>query len=267
MSDDANTERYILDENTGRMIRLDPEDRVDVVIAIASMLYLLALLAFFFWQLFDVWIGQYSLLRWIGYTQPRVDDPIFRLVAYALIGGGLGGVVNGIRSALFWHGEMRAFGRRYVWKYLTLPWLGVTLALFVFALVRSGMGVIGGEVFPSATSTTPQSLSTLIIGILSGYGAREVFIWLDAQVKRLFKVEAAEAGESLVPEVVGLTREEAEQMLTAASLRVGAVTDEPIEDEAQVGKVVRQAPEPQKTVVSGTPVDLTLGARSEGQTG
>ncbi|NIO05061.1 MAG: hypothetical protein GTN74_10730 [Proteobacteria bacterium] len=52
---------YVRDEQTGSVFELKPEERSDTALAIISILYLLLMLAFFFWQLFDVWIKKYSL--------------------------------------------------------------------------------------------------------------------------------------------------------------------------------------------------------------
>lgn len=255
---------YVLDPKSGRLVKMGSEGRGDWVSAIVSMAYLLLVLALLFWQLFDVWIGNYWLARALGYGEQlaALQDPLFRLIAYTIIGGGLGGAVNGIRSVLNWHVEFHAFGRRYIWKYVTAPWLGATLAVFVFALVRSGVAVVGGDTLPQDTDFR-QSLSTLILGILSGYGAREVFIWLDAQVTRLFKVEPP--AERPVPDVLGLTREEAEQLLAAGEFRLGEVAEEPVEDSAAAGRVIRQAPAPPQVAAAGQPVDLTVGRQIPGE--
>lgn len=253
---------FAYDERTGKLVHLHAETRGDVAAALFSVFYLLTALVLLFWQLFDIWIGRFTLALWLGYSpdEAALQDPFFRLVAYAVLGGGLGGVVNGIRSLLNWHVEWRAFAGRYFWKYVTAPWLGATLALFVLALVRSGLAVVGGDA-PPTEGDLRQSLSTLVLGILSGYGAREVFVWLDAQVTRLFQVTAAQRE---VPDLVGLTRTEAEQRLQAGALRVGAVEEEEVADEAAAGKVIRQAPAPLQRVTTGGAVDLTVGRQLPG---
>lgn len=258
-------EKMMFDQKAGRVIVVEPETRWDRVSALLSMGYLLIMIGVFFWGLFDVWIGQYTLVRLLGYSTPehltRLNESFFRLLAYAFIGGGLGGTVNGIRSLLTWHVEWSAFQQRYIWKYITWPWLGTALALIVFALVRSGIAVIGGEMAPD-DSDIRQSLSTLVMGILAGYGAREVFIWLDARVSRLFRVSADEKRE--VPDLIGLTPDEAEARLEAGSLQLGEVEQDAAEREEEVGKVIRQAPGPKQVVVASSPVNITVGARIPG---
>ena len=146
------------------------------------ILYLLLMLAFLAWQLFDTWIGRYSLLTRLGYGLQRPQT--LRLIAFTLIAGALGGVVNGMRSALRYHHE--GFNRQYMWKYICAPWMGVTLALFVYALLRGSVAVLGGNVAGSIGNT--QVLSNFAAGALVGYGSSKVCRWLDAKVKTFFQV-------------------------------------------------------------------------------
>ena len=248
---------YVRDESTGIVYEVHPEKGVDTSFAVLSILYLLLMLAFFFWQLFDVWIGQYSLAKLVGYKDiGRLTSPSFRLVAFTFIGGGLGGVINGIRSIIGWHSERSAFGRRFLWKYIVAPWIGTTLALFAFALIRSGIAIVGGDLQTDAANIR-QILSMFAIGVLSGYGSREVFIWLDAQVKRIFKVTP----ETKVPDLMHKTKEEVEEILKAASLKLGKISEEPTEDESIVGKVISQTPMQDTSIAGGGTVDITIAIK------
>lgn len=180
----------VLDQQTGEVYVLSPENRSDTVMAYIAITYLLLMLLFVLWFLFDIWYTASPVFDTLGYAdleKMRASSTI-RLIAYTVIGGVLGGTVNGIRSFIIWHCDRHAFGRRYVWKYIADPWLGATLALIAFALVRSGVAVVGGEITPDAIGAT-QILANFGIGALAGYGSRSVFVWLDAQVNRLFRVE------------------------------------------------------------------------------
>ena len=95
------------------------------------------------------------------------------------------------------------------------------------------------------------------IGVLSGYGSREVFIWLDAQVKRIFKVTP----ETKVPDLMHKTKEEVEEILKAASLKLGKISEEPTEDESIVGKVISQTPMQDTSIAGGGTVDITLAIK------
>ena len=141
--------------------------------------YLLLILAFLGWLLFDTWISRYSLL--VGYAHQR--EQTLRLIAFTLIAGALGGVVNGLRSTLQYR---RIFDRRHTWKYLCAPWMGATLALFVYALLRSSTAALGGNAGGNVGNV--QVLSFFAIGSLVGYGSKDVFIWLDLKVAKFFQV-------------------------------------------------------------------------------
>ena len=146
--------------------------------------YLLLTLGFLSWQLFDTWISDYFLLKRIGYGQQSPQT--LRLIAFTVIAGALGGVVNGLRSSLHYHDR---FDRQHAWKYLCAPWMGATLALFVYALLRSSVAVLGGDAGGSVTNT--QVLSNFSVGALVGYGSKDVFVWLDDKVNKVFRVVAA----------------------------------------------------------------------------
>ena len=258
---DENLTRYILDEASGKIFEVNEETRLDFWVAVTSILYLLLTLIFFLWLLFDVWFGQFSLATIIGYKElGRLDSsPAFHLLAYTIIGGALGGIVNGIRSILVWHSERKAFGVRFVWKYITAPWLGATLALFVYAIIRSGIAVLGSEADTNITATSiSQSLATLSVGALAGYGSRQVFSWLDAQVSKLFKVTAT--NEVLMPDLMGKTRKEVERILKEAKL-VGKELTEATDDAAAIDKVIGQKLPSGKTVETGETVEYTIAVK------
>ncbi|MCG3207125.1 MAG: hypothetical protein FOGNACKC_00725 [Anaerolineae bacterium] len=249
-------QRFAVDEQTGKVYELKKENRVDYVFAIVSIIYLLLVMAFFFWLLFDVWIGQYRLATVFGYPTELLSSPAFRLPAYAFIGGALGGTVNGIRSFLVWHAERFAFGQRFIWKYVTAPWLGAALALFTFALIRSGVVVFNGDNAPDVASFS-QVLATFGIGVLAGYGSREVFIWLDAQVKRLFQVQPS--ANVIVPELIGKTRQEAEDILRAVRLNLGDVVEQDQDEPGLAGKVISQTPPPNTPLAGSGSVNIIIG--------
>ncbi len=252
----------VTDPQTGDIFKLRKEERPDAITAMWSGIYLLLMLALFFWLLFDTWMGQHTLARILGYTAvERLNVPTFRLLAYTLIGGALGGIVNGIRSLLFWHSDQQAFSRRFAWKYITYPFLGTTLALFVYAIIRSGMAAFGGDFAAQATGTS-QSFSALVVGALAGYGSRQVFIWLDARVKDLFKTTTPdEPGEVQVPDLTDKTKKEAEDVLKARNLKGGNVSEEATADADKEGKVIKQTPGPDSSLASGGAVDITIGVK------
>ena len=229
------------------------DNRPDRRVGAICLIYLMTLLAFFCWQLFDTWIGQHTLPRALGYRPERLDTPGFHLVAFAVIGGGLGGIVNGLRSALNYY---NGFNRRYAWKYISLPWMGATLALFVYALLRSSIAVFGGNPTTDNVSTT-QVLSNFAAGALAGYGSKDVFIWLDAYVHRLFQVEEK------VPDVTGKTAEAAVSRIHSKHLELGEVSTVPQRDGTPAGTVIEQSPSPDAPTDRGAAVDIAVAAGNQ----
>ncbi|MHC4314402.1 MAG: hypothetical protein ACYSW3_18275 [Planctomycetota bacterium] len=130
--------QIFVDEKTGNVYNLVPEKSWDIAAATFSIIYLVVMLGVFSVLLFAILSNQYL----------QEDNPIYKLMAYTVIGGGLGGIINGIRSFIGWHADRRAFGRRYIWKYITLPLLGAVLAAMVYAFFRSGFVAFGGNFAP-----------------------------------------------------------------------------------------------------------------------
>ncbi|HEX9630290.1 MAG TPA: PASTA domain-containing protein [Pyrinomonadaceae bacterium] len=218
--------------------------------AVFCMQYLLALLALFTWLLFDTWSGNYLPLRSLNYDIAVINKSAFRLVAFTVIAGGLGGVLNGLRSTLTYY---NGFNQRYLWKYLAAPWMGATLALFVFALVRSSLVVLGGD---AATQNTggAQILSNFAAGALAGYGAKDVFFWLDSRVEKIFKVREN------VPDLTGQQKEAAVSRLHSANLQLGEVSRVRTRNSKRIGTVVNQSPSPKASIERGGPVDLSIAS-------
>jgi hypothetical protein len=250
-------DRIAADEQTGKMFVLTPEKPWDIVAAAFSSLYLVVMLVFLSWLLFEICVGKGTLINWFGLINVA-DKGLFRLIACTVIGGGLGGVVNGIRSLVVWHSERMAFGWRFVWKYVTHPLLGIILAAIVYAILRGGIAAVAGDITLEGDAT-PQSLAAFAIGALSGYGSHKVLIWLDGHVNKLFKVSQAEMVH--VPNVVGKSREDAEKMLKDVKLILGAVHEQPTEKAEDIGKVIRQDPAADSLITAGGKVNITMGVK------
>jgi hypothetical protein len=220
----------------------------DTWVATSSIVYLLFSLAFVSWLLFDTWMDAHTLLRWLGYRLTRLQTPEFHLVAYTILGGAIGGIVNGIRSALTY---FSGFNRRYFWKYISAPWMGAALALIGFALLRSTVAIFGGQ-STTPDAATPQFLANFGIGALAGYGAKDVFVWLDAQVNKLFAVQET------TPNVTGQPQAVAVSQIQAQDLAVGALAAAPANTTMAAGTVVDQAPAPGTPIDRGATVDLVV---------
>lgn len=244
-----------VDEQTGKSYEVVPEGTWDVVVAVLSILYLVVVLVTFTYLFFAIWTD-YSI---------EIDDPkspVFLLMAYAVVGGGLGGAINGIRSFIGWHAEREAFKRRYVWKYISQPLIGVALAAMVYAFFRSGLVAFGGNFAPNENFAN-QALAAFAIGALSGYGSRRVLIRLDRLVKKLFKIADTDtdAVGIKVPDVKGMTLEEVKTILEKHNLVLGNISKEASDDPDTVDKVIRQNPPADSKSSKGGTVDITIATK------
>jgi hypothetical protein len=253
--------KYARDEQTGKIFELEPEMTWDILAATISVLYSIIMLVFFSWLLFELCTGSRFLWKFLSLENTEIlDSTLFRLIAYTVIGGGLGGTINGIRSFIIWHCERKAFGWRFVWKNITLPLLGAVLAAIVYAIVRGGIAAFGGGFVVPTESGPTQAFSAFAVGAIAGYGSHKVFRWLDEQVNKLFKISPPP--ETKVPDLKDKTKDEAETLLMEAKLNLGEVNYKPVEDPAKVDKVIGQNPLPDSKIPEGESVDITIGTKA-----
>jgi hypothetical protein len=224
------------------------EKDADHKTAVRCTIYLLLMLAFFGWLLFDTWIGNHSLARIMRYDLSRLNNASFRLIAFTIIAGGLGGSVDGIRSIMI-YGD--SFNGRHRWKYISLPWMGATLALLVYALLRSSIAVLGGSVSSGSIGST-QVMANFTAGALAGFGSKDVFIWLDDKVHKIFQVTEK------MPNVKGKPQEFALSRLQAANLELGEVSKVQKSNGKRAGTVMAQSPPPNTPIDRGQSVDLAV---------
>ena len=251
----------VFDEQTGQSFEVNAEGAVDIISAWLSALYSLAAIAFLGWVLLDTWSAQYSLWPAVLETSLKSNSlsvTVFRLIIYTAIGGGMGAAVNNLRSFVSWHAERKAFGWRFVWKYIALPPLGATLAVLVYGILQGGMAVFnGGNV--GGTGGTVTALSAWATGTLAGYGSHKVFIWLDDKVNTLFKVETK---TTTVPDLSGKSPAEAEQALATVNLKIGEKRETPAPNPTLIGKVIGQNPKPLTDLACDSEVDIVVGAET-----
>jgi hypothetical protein len=259
----------VTDEQTGQSYEINPESKLDVVSAWISGAYSLGSIAFLAWLLLDIWSGEYSfsflkpykamLVPVEGGSAPLLDPKVFKLVAYTAIGGGMGAAVNNIRGFIQWHAERKAFGWRFIWKYLALPPIGATLAVLVYGIIQGGIAVFNGGTIATSGITAFSAWAT---GTLAGYGSHKVFIWLDDKVNSLFKVEAKQV---TVPDVSGKSLDDAKKVLINSKLAVGDTTDAETRNTQQIGKVIGQSPAAGTEIACDSKVSIVVGAAADGE--
>ncbi len=253
------TGQFAADEQTGKVFELETEAIWDIAAALVSVVYLIAMLAFLAWQFIDISTGRMLLLRLVLQENTKqLCSDIYKIIGYAIIGGGLGGIVNGFRSILVWHAERRAFGWRHVWKYIILPLLGATLAVMVYAITRTGIAVIGGD-FTLGDDLTIQALAAFAIGALSGYGSQKVFKWLDIQVNKLFRIGRVTGIQ--IPDLTGKNQQEVEDILQKLKLNLGIVFCQISPDPSKIDKVISQNPPPSTIMLQANSVDITIAIK------
>lgn len=215
-------------------------------VAAVCILYLLLILLFYAWALFDTWIGRNFIpTTIIGYSGEKLNGSAFRLVMYAVLGGALGGTINGLRSVLNY---FLAFRKEHFWKYVAYPWLGATNALFVLVLINSGLAVFGG----GELNNPGQLVTMFAVGILAGYGSRDVFLWLDAQVSRLFTYDVT------APNLIGLTLPEARVELQKDRLELGEVNVTPAYDPDKNYIITAQEPKAGESIPCKSAMSVTI---------
>lgn len=257
----SNKKEWARDDQTGKLFELETEQWWDILAATISIFYLIAMLIFFSLLLVDICTGGNTLLKLNLINAEMHKSALFRLIAFTIIGGGLGGVINGMRSFIGWHCERRAFGWRFVWKSISLPLLGATLAAVVYAVIRGGIAAFGGD-FNLENAGAAQEFSAFAVGSLAGYGSHKVFRWLDAQVDKLFKITPESVATTKVPNLVDKTQKEAEVLLKEANLIIGKVDQKPEEDPNKTNKVIDQNPLPDTVAPTGSSVDITIAVKA-----
>lgn len=225
----------------------DRRSVLDEGAAVVSILYLHASFLIALWFLFDTWIGGHTIPASFGYSQQQLQSADYLTVVSAIVGGSIGGVINGLRSALHYS---HSFDHRYLWKYIASPWMGAALSLLAYALMTTTAAVLGGDSAGGAAAT-PQLLSNFAIGALAGYGSKDAFVWLDAQVHKLFAVQQPVPNVEGRPAAIALSRIEAE------NLAVGAVATVPA-SAVPAGTVLNQEPAPGTPASRGDSVDITV---------
>ncbi|HME24058.1 MAG TPA: PASTA domain-containing protein [Acetobacteraceae bacterium] len=241
---------------TGKSFKIKPEGPLATVAAWIASVYLICALGFLLWLLFDTWTGRNLLLNYWGYDKAILASSSFRLMAYVAIGGALGGAVDGIRSIISWHAERGVYGSRFVWKDFSLPLIGAAVGLIVYATVRSGAGIFSGDFSLDHAGSTP-ALSAFAVASLSGFSCLQVFRWLDGQANKLFRV--TRTGDTIAPNLLGKTLDDAKEELEAPNLIVGAIDHEA--NDANIDKVFKQSPASGSVMRGGEAVNVTVGSR------
>ena len=80
----------------------------------------------------------------------------------------------------------------------------------------------------------------------------------DTAVNLVISKGPKSAGQVAVPDVIGMTKEEASNAITSAGLKVGTVTEDYSDNKSDKGKVIKQQPTAETQVDPGTAVNLVI---------
>jgi hypothetical protein len=249
------TNMIVRDEQSGKVFWKEEEAVVDIISATVSIIYLIAMMIFISWLCLDLFIGRKILISWISDdTTQFQNDLLIRMMSFAILGGAFGGVIQGIRSIIYWHPELKAFGWRFIWKYITLPMVGAILGAVVYAIMRVGVAGIEGNLNVNGDPTA-QGLTAFSIGTLSGYASYKVFIWLRHIANKIFKVPSSDL--VVIPDLTGKSESDAEESLRKLKLKIGQVNRQQ-KDGVAAGKIFSQNPMAGYELTEGGVVDITV---------
>lgn len=218
----------VIDGQTGRSFAMTKEDWFDIVAAWFGIIYSIGVIVYLSWLLLDIWLDIYSAWFLQPYKSLLIEQnsAVFKLIIYTAVGGGIGATVNNIRSFVQWHVERKAFGWRFVWKYISLPPLGMILAVMIYAIIRSGIVAFSGD-FNESEANAATAFSAWATGALAGYGSHQVFIWLDDKVNSLFRVTK----DTSVPVQSDRIQNSAVEAKQDTGLEADQIADEQTDDE------------------------------------
>ncbi len=177
-----------------RVLGIAPDQLIYFWQVNALIAYFILVLLGGFWFLFDVWSGNFSLLRGFGLSGEILADPLLKTVGYTVVGAVFGSVLFQIRSLFDFYLKSGKYDPRWIGKYVSAPWESAAMALVVLSLLRSGVALFGGSNGTDVNAT--NNFAAFGTGALVGYGMRDVVKWLGRLVLSMFKTDEDEGDES-----------------------------------------------------------------------
>ncbi len=181
-----NKKRVIKDEVTEEEYILKDETWFSKICAIIGLFYSIGMAILFLYLLIGGLSGNFELVKKIFNIKGEVSGEI-KLLIFAFSGGALGSITKEIRSFIFWHCENKAYGKEFFWKVVSSPLFGGVLAVFIYAVLRSGILILGAEFNGKSGDLIHKIFSVFAISFLTGFGSEKAIKWINFQVKNLFK--------------------------------------------------------------------------------
>lgn len=127
--------------------------------------------------------------EWWPYPELDIRDlDSVKPAVYAFISGSIGSTLYAFRGFYWAVGPQDRTNKKYqydpnwTWWYLSRPLIGAFLAVFAYALLRSGVATLG-----ETTNDGTASTAYFAVGFLAGFAATDVFRWLGDTASRVFK--------------------------------------------------------------------------------
>ncbi len=98
--------------------------------------------------------------------------------------------MDAIRSLTRWHSEVNAYSARFLLRDIAMPLSGAVLAVIVYAIVRSGAGVLSGDFSLDGQTLFVAIMSSSAIGFAAGFNSLQVYRWIDDVANRRFSTKS-----------------------------------------------------------------------------
>lgn len=138
-------------------------------------------------------IGESYIKNYIFFGTFSIRDEI-RLLIIVALSGALGSLVHAFRS-FYWYVGHRALVRSWLIQYITLPFVGTTLALAFYLVIR------GGFFSPQANLTDTQPFGFAALAVLVGMFSEQAILKLKEIANTL--LTEPNPGSDAVPEEKG----------------------------------------------------------------
>jgi hypothetical protein len=140
-----------------------------------------------------------------------------RMILLVMTAGALGSLVHGFRS-LFWYVGNRGFVRSWILMYFLLPFIGSSLSLIFYFVIR------GGLFSPSATVDATSPFGFIGLAGLVGMFSNRAALKLQEVAESIFSTTESTKGKDNVDKEVIETSNKAEKETVAAEVKADKET-------------------------------------------
>jgi hypothetical protein len=187
----------LTDPQSGRKFLLRPETSRDWWAASISYVYQIVMMLILTFLTLDTLLEKNRLMTDIlGFSEDPLTTDTYKTLAVTFFAGGLGGTLDAIRSLTRWHSEVNAYSRRFFLRDVGMPVSGALLAVVVYAVLRSGAGVLSGDFSLEGQTLFVSIMSAAAIGFVAGFNSLQVYRWVDDVANRQFSTKRKTGDET-----------------------------------------------------------------------